>query len=45
MTLGINVFQLNTSLVFNSGCIQHDAVRVEVLLVEERQVNMSPNKA
>lgn len=38
-------FPVEHLLVFNRGCIQHDAMRVEVVLVEERQVNKSPNKA
>lgn len=31
--------------VSNWGCMQHDAARVEVVLVKQRQVNMSLNKA
>lgn len=38
-------FPVEHLLVSNRGCMQHDGVRVEVVLVKERQVNMSPNKA
>lgn len=38
-------FPVEHLLVFDRAYIQHDTMRVEVVLVEERQVNMSPNKA